>query len=128
MRQYLLFTVVIVGQVAQPLSAEYQVSLGDVRPVVEEMLNYHVEYKQFNAPLLKRSFKIFVDQFDPYKIYFTAEEVTPYLATSEKKAQQAALAYQIDRFPDFMALSRLIGQVVERNAEWRGELQRGQAV
>lgn len=109
-------------------SATQAPSLNDVQPVVEEMLNYHVEYKEFGAPLMQRTFKLFIDHFDPFKVYLTAAEVEPYLSLSEKKAKQAAQSYQSNQYPDFVALNALIGKAIERSIEWREELQRGQIV
>lgn len=112
-----------------PLHAAVQApSLDDVQPVVEEMLNYHVEYKEFGAPLMQRTFKLFIDHFDPFKVYLTAAEIEPYLSLSDKKATQAAQSYQFNRYPDFVALNALIAKAIERNIEWREELQRGQIV
>ncbi len=109
-------------------SATHETSLNDVRPIVEEMLDYHVEYKEYSAPLMQRTFKLFIDHFDPHKIYFISDEIEPYISISEKTAKQAAFSYQVNRFPDFAALNRLIDKAVIRSMEWREELQRGQVV
>ncbi len=105
-----------------------ELTLNEVRPVVEEMLDYHVEYKEYSPALIQRTFKIFIDQFDPAKIYLTASEIEPYFDLSEKKAKQAAQAYQNNRFPDFVVLNQLVNKAIERSVEWREELQRAQII
>ena len=112
---------------ASPLYSS-EPALTEVRPIVEEMLEYHVEHKEYGPELLQRTFKLFIDQFDPAKIYLTAGEVETYIAISEKKAKLAAQAYGRNRFPDFLVLNELINKAIVRNTEWREELQRAQIV
>ncbi len=96
----------------------------DIRPMVEEMLAYHVEHKKLNPLLMQRAIKIFIGQFDPQKIYFTSTEVRPYLEMGDRKLQGVIANYQHDEFGDFMSLNRLVANAIKRNLEWREEIQR----
>lgn len=123
------FLAAFVFCLATPLFSSVQApKLSDVQPVVEEMLNYHVEHKEFGAALMQRTFKVFIDQFDPFKVYLTSQEIEPYLSLADKKAKQAALSYQLNRFPDFVDLNNLFGKAIERSNDWREELQRRQVI
>jgi len=112
--------------VAALLAAAKPVDLAvkDIRPMVEEMLAYHVEHKRLNSTLVQRAIKIFVTQFDPQKIYLTSAEVRPYLEMGDRKLQSVIANYLHDEFGDFVSLNRLITHAIKRNLEWREEIQR----
>ncbi len=109
---------------ASALASTPDLTLRDIRPMVEEMLAFHVEYKEMSPLLIKRAFKNFIDQFDPQKIYLTALEVRPYIEMAEKRYQEVVFAYLRDEYPDFASLHRLIVKAVRRHVQWRQEAQR----
>jgi hypothetical protein len=45
-------------------SAIDKLQTSDVKSMFEEMLNLHVEFKEYTPALARRSIKIFVEQFD----------------------------------------------------------------
>lgn len=96
----------------------------DVRPMMEEMLSYHVEHKELSPLLFRRALKIFISQFDPQKLYFTTSELRPYLEISDRHLQTALANYRHDEFGEFMGLNRLITKAIKRSREWRSEMQR----
>jgi carboxyl-terminal processing protease len=115
----ILFLFVVLAA-AKPLD----LTLKEVRPMAEEMFAYHVEHKKLNNLLMQRSIKIFINQFDPQKIYFTSAEVRPYLEMGERKLQGMIANYFHDEYGDFLSLNRLIAKAIKRNLEWREEIQR----
>lgn len=106
------------------LAQPKQLTREDVRPAMEEMLKYHVEYKKLSSVLVKRSFKLFIEQFDAEKLYFTADEIKPFLELSEGKAEEVIHAFQGDLFPDYEALNLLIERSILRGREIRKEVER----
>ncbi|MBS3903878.1 MAG: PDZ domain-containing protein [Simkania sp.] len=110
-----------------PLALEARppdLSLKDIRPMMEDMLAYHVEYKDLNPVLMRRAIKTFVSQFDPQKIYLTSAEVRPYLDMGDRKLQSAIANYYHDEFGDFVSFNRLMVNAIKRSLEWRAEIQR----
>ncbi len=96
----------------------------DIRPMMEEMLEYHVEYKELNTTLIKRAIKVYLAMFDPQKIYLTSSEVRPYLEMGESKLHSTIANYRHDDYGDFTSLNRLMVKAIKRNIEWREEIQR----
>jgi hypothetical protein len=48
-----------------------------IRPNMQNIFNYHIENKEFSPFIVKRSFKIYLEQFDCEKLYLLKEEVLP---------------------------------------------------
>src|SRR5215831_14311127 len=99
-------------------------SVRDIRPMMQGMLNLHVEYKEINALLMQRAMKVFIAQFDPHKIYLTSAEVRPYLEMADRKLMSMVSNYYHDEYGDFTSLNRLFNKAIQRSIEYRAELQR----
>lgn len=102
-------------------SERYQLKLTDVRNLMEEMFSYHVETKEMTAPLVKRSFKTFSEQFDPQKIYLTQSEVNPFLDLSSSQLEMVIDHYFADEYPEYQTLSNTIFKAIGRARQWRQE-------
>jgi carboxyl-terminal processing protease len=96
----------------------------EIRPMMQEMLNLHVEHEEINTLLMERSIRSFITQFDPQKIYLTEEEIHPYLESSNRLLKSAVANYYHDEYGDFISLNRLFHKAMSRAREWREELQR----
>ncbi len=100
-----------------------QLSKKDIRRTTELMLNYHVEYKEFSPLLARRSLKIYVEQFDPEKIYLLSEEALPFLAPRERRLKTLVSNYQKDDVSDYESLNRIIQHAIARARSIREECQ-----
>ncbi|MES2200059.1 MAG: S41 family peptidase [Chlamydiota bacterium] len=89
---------------------------------IEEMLSYHVEHKQFSPLLLKRSVKLFFDQFDPYKVYLLQSEVTAFSEMSEAHLEKAAFDHRMSDYLTYEEMDRSIGAAILRARECREEV------
>src|ERR1700676_3516648 len=93
-RSLALLLLVVLLAAAKPAD----LAIKDIRPMVEEMLAYHVEHKKLSSTLIQRAIKVFITQFDPQKIYFTSAEVRPYLEMGDRKLQSVIANYLHDEF------------------------------
>jgi carboxyl-terminal processing protease len=105
-------------------SKTLDISVRDVRPMMQGMLNLHVEYKELNTTLMQRAMRVFIAQFDPQKIYLTSAEVRPYLEMADRKLLSSVANYYHDEYGDFTSLNRLFAKAITRSKEWREELKR----
>ncbi len=87
----------------------------DIRPAIDEMLQYHVEYKTLSPQLVRRSIKLYLEQFDPEKIYLLSSEVAPYLNLSNEELVQCVKDYEKGGFAFFERLSEIIERAVVRS-------------
>ncbi len=86
---------------------------------IETMLEYHVEYKLFSPLLAKRSFKLFVEQFDPHKMYLLHSEVDPFIHMTERKLEEVVQGHSIESYAMYESLNELIQKSIYRAREVR---------
>ena len=70
------------------IADEFTLSYKDVRPTMEKMFAYHVETKSFSSQIVRRSFKIYLEQFDPDQLYLLKSEAESFLGLSDRLVHQ----------------------------------------
>jgi carboxyl-terminal processing protease len=93
----------------------------DVRNVMEKLFNQHIETKKITPTVVKRSFKVFIKQFDPQKIYLTQQEAKPFLELTPVQIEQIIAHYFTDKYPEYEAINKAINKAICRSREWRLE-------
>ncbi len=91
-----------------------ELKLNDLNPVMQKILNYHVEFKKFDEIIISRSFKLYIDQFDPLKIYLLEEEVKNYLDLNKKDSNKILSKINNDDFSDYIKLNELFQKSINR--------------
>ncbi len=116
-RTYLLiFAILLIF----PLTAkDTLLNSNDVRKVMDQLFDYHIDRTEINTDVVKRSLKIYLTHFDGGCAYLASDEVKPYLNPSEHLAQTVIREYQSDRYTTYFALNRTIEQSIIRAREWR---------
>lgn len=95
-------------------SDPYTLTLQDVRPTMDKMFTYHVENKEFSPLVVKRSLKIYIEQFDPDRIYLLKSEVEPYMGVTPRQTRDIIAHYNKDEFPAYWNLNFTIEKAVHR--------------
>lgn len=114
----ILFLIFSISGIA---SDTFALSLSDIRITMGKMLSYHVENKEFSPLLVKRSFKLYVEQFDPGRIYLLEDEVEPFLQLNAQMTREVIQDYQKDRFSHYGYLNHMIQKAIFRSQEIRQE-------
>jgi carboxyl-terminal processing protease len=96
----------------------------DIRPTMQEILSYHVEFQEFSSLLVKRSFKVFLEHFDNEKFYLLDKEVASFLDLSDEKIKRITEQYYKDNFSEYEALNKLIEKTILRARNFRKEIAR----
>jgi len=94
----------------------------DIHQGVEEMFSYHVEYQEFSSSLVKRSFKLFLEQFDPYGIYLLQQEASPFWEMKARAAQEVVKAHHQGKYPFYEQMEQLLYTAIRRARILRAEL------
>lgn len=102
-------------------SDKYHLKTTDIRNSMEEMFSYHVETKEMTSSLIKRAFKIYLDQFDSQKIYMTQAETKPFLDLNSTQIESIINHYYGDEYPEFTTLNKTVIQSIGRAKKWREE-------
>src|SRR5207244_7932477 len=90
--------------------------------VVDRFLKFHIENKELSAVIVRRSMKIYIEQFDPDKSYLLEQEVEPYLNMSERRANEILARLKQHDYSDFIALNQVIQQAILRSEKMRERL------
>ncbi len=88
--------------------------LEDVPRVMERFFALHIENKELNTTLVRRSFKLYIEQFDYEKAYLLDSEVAPYLSMNEERASEILARLQEQDYSDFLALNGVFQEAVVR--------------
>lgn len=101
------------------LFADRAIKIQEVPKIMEQLFTYHIENKELKPTIVRRSFKIYIEHFDPDKTYLLQKEVAPYLAISDEKAKMIAERMRKGDFSDFYQLNTVIKQAIARSQKWR---------
>jgi len=104
-----------------PLFAVEQRSLRaqDVTNVMQKIFSQHVDKHRISEEIVRTSFKIYIDQFDPERIYLLESEAAPYLNMSSGKIAQVIRDYQQNRFTAYEELNDRIQKAIYRARRYR---------
>ncbi len=96
----------------------------DVRKTMQEMLAYHVEYKDFSSFLARRSLKLYIQQFDMEKNYLLSNEAKTFLDPKDERVQAIVRKYQKDDLSEFAEANQVIQNAIMRARRIRAEVER----
>lgn len=113
---------------ASSLFADQQDALriGDIRKVMQQMLSQHVEKKQLTPEVIRGSFKNYIDQIDPYRMYLMENEVKPYINLTDAQVTAIIDQYQRNDFSMYTKLNTTIQHAIERARKYRKTLEQTQ--
>ena len=96
--------------------------LKDVHAVMGQVLNYHVDQDTVSSKIIKRSFVVYINQFDPERIYLTQEEVDKFTNLDEARYTQILHQYLANDFSTYVELNAILAKSIERSRKWRTQL------
>ena len=102
-------------------SDPYTLTLREVRSSMDKMFTYHIENKEFSPLVVKRSLKIYIEQFDPEHLYLLKGEVEPFLSLTSGQMRSIMNDFHQDRFPEYKNLNFVIEQSIYRAQKIRHE-------
>ena len=118
MRLLLCLSLLCSSLVAQDLSSK------DVDVVFNEMMRLHVEHRKLSPVLLKRAFKLYLEQFDGGKIYLLDREVSPYFEMNDGILKKGLEKLERGDLSDFVELRGLAQKGAVRARTLRNEMQK----
>lgn len=86
----------------------------DIAKVMDRFFEYHIEHKEFSPTLIRRSMKIYVEQFDPEKVYLLESEISPFLNMGDGRAKEVMERLKKEDYSDFETLNQLIQKAIVR--------------
>ena len=110
--------------VFQGLHAQEELlTTSDVSKVMKQIFDQHVDKKEMSSTVLKNAFRVYIDQFDPLRLYLLDEEVQPYLNISDAQITALTEQYKQNNFSAFEKLNSVIQTSIERARNTRHEVE-----
>lgn len=97
-------------------------TMHDVSKVMDRFFVLHISHKEFNPTIVRRCFKIYIENFDYDKSYLLESEVKPYLEMTDSKAQEIIKRLDKGDFSDFVLLNQLVQKSIIRAQSQRKDL------
>ncbi len=97
-----------------PAFAQDTLKISDISRVMSRLMHYHIEMKELNPALIRRSLRLYIEQFDPDKSYLLESEAAPYLKMTDEKALEILVRIQRKNYSDYMELNNLIERAIVR--------------
>ena len=106
-----------------PLSAaQNQLKIHDIHRIMERLFSFHIESKELTPSLVRRSMKVYIEQFDPEKAYLLESEITPYLNMGDQRIGEIFTRLKQGDYSDFIALNQLVQRSIVRAQAIRRQL------
>ncbi len=109
-------------------SGQDPLKLQDIHTVMQQILVQHVDHKEIDSSIIKNALKVYIDKFDPDRIYLLESEVRPFLNLSDTQSQAALESYKHDRYPIFEQLNSTIQSSILRSRKMRLDIEKDQTV
>lgn len=95
----------------------------DVSHIMQQIFSQHVDKKEMTTSILKHSFRVYIDQFDPERIYLLASDVQPYENMSDADLEIVLKEYQQNNYAAFDRLEEVIQKAIIRARQLRGQIE-----
>lgn len=103
-------------------AAEETLQENDIHQIMDQIFSEHVNKKSMTGQIMHQALLVYIDQFDPHRMYLLKEEVIPYVNLSQREIDQAIGQYQKNDYSFFKKLNTLIQQAILRSRNIRKEL------
>lgn len=83
----------------------------------------HVEHQKLSPLIMRRAIKVYMDQFDPERMYLLQEEVKPFLSLKDQDLMDSAQGVLEEKLEEFAQLNSIIERAILRSRRIRAEMQ-----
>lgn len=114
MKRAILVLLFCLSLVAPVFAANRSLKFDDIPKVMERFFVFHIENKELTTTIVRRSMKLYIENFDPEKVYLLEGEVAPYIKMSEKRAREVVERLKARNYQDFLELNGVIQESIVR--------------
>lgn len=95
----------------------------DVSKVMQQMFDQHIDQKTISAKLIKHSFQIYIDHFDPERTYLLQSEIDPYVNMDAATVEKVLNDYKKNQFVTYSDLNQVIQKSILRARKFREKIE-----
>lgn len=86
----------------------------DASTILREIMQAHATHKKLNGVLVERALKNYLEELDPLKTYFLAEEIEKWKAPSQEELEGYVAALEKSDFSVFMDIHDVMVKAIDR--------------
>lgn len=86
----------------------------DVTAIAKEIFSLHACYKSYTSELCERTLKLYLEELDPRKLYFTEKEINQWENPSKELVQEVLNAFENGSFNDFFTIHQIMENAIAR--------------
>jgi carboxyl-terminal processing protease len=86
----------------------------DINKIMKQIFDQHIDKKEITGAIIKNSFKVYIDQFDPDRTYLLEGEVLPFLDMQKSEIDKLIAQYKLSQFPEYTQLNDVIQKAINR--------------
>jgi carboxyl-terminal processing protease len=116
------FFILFIGLLGQGYAEPQPLKISDIQRVITRLFSFHIESSELNPVIIRRCMKLYVELFDPEKVYLLSGEVAPYYQITDEQAGQMKKRIESGNYSDFFAMNALFQRAVYRSEAMRGLL------
>ena len=94
----------------------------DIHQIMDQIFSEHVNKKSMTTEIMQHALLIYIDQFDPHRMYLLKNELVPYVDLPPAELNQAIDQYKQNHFALFKKLNALIQNSILRSRKIRGRI------
>jgi carboxyl-terminal processing protease len=114
MKKMVLILLFCFSWMTPAISAPHSLKFDEISKVMERFFTFHIENKELNTTIVRRSMKLYIENFDPERAYLLEEEVRPYLNMTESRASEILSRLEKGDYSDFLELNGIMQESVIR--------------
>lgn len=124
MKKLLNLAITCLLSVGASIHAEVELlKTNDVNRIMQQIFSQHVDKKEMSTTILRHAFKVYIDQFDPERIYLLNAEVQPYLEMDASTLNKVMSGYAQNKFEFFQRLDGVIETAILRARKMRDQIE-----
>lgn len=94
----------------------------DVQRVMNDILSQHVDHKEMSGEVLSKAFQLYIDQFDPERVYLFKNEVDRLTNISKNDMNRILRQYNRGELYKFEEIDQVIQNAILRTRNYREEI------
>lgn len=122
MKKWLILFILIIRLGCIPLlTAQEQdlLKVGDVHRIMKQILSQHVEKNKITSTILQHALKIYIEQFDPNRMYLLQGEIEPFIHLTQQQLEEIINEYEKSSLEIFDQLNVKIQEAIRRSRRLR---------
>lgn len=96
-----------------------ELTFTDIHKQMDDVFKHHLTERKMTGKIIALSLKNYIEQFDPYHVYLTAEDVRPYFDLPNAKLERLVQEYEASNFSIFEKINGTFQKAILKMRKFR---------